>query len=128
MSDTETTRGYEPTKSVQVDVNLRTVIFSGKETEWPEWSFRFKALIAQQGLLEEMLQIGDEDQETEFTVDQARQRSVYYKLATSVQGDASRIIRLRVKEGDGSGAWNALQARYQSGASMRKDRMMTKLF
>ena len=110
-SSKATSKGYEPTDAG------RTIIFSGKDDDFPEWSFRFKALLGQQGLLEQLQKKTD---------DRAVQQ-VYFRIVTSVQGDAVRVVR-RVKEGDGVAAWQALVERYASNAGIRKDRLRSRLF
>ena len=107
-------KGYEPTYT---DINIRTVVFSGKEQDWAEWSFRFKALLAQQGLLAEI----------SSSKDDAKNAALYYKIASSILGEAITIVR-RAKEGDGSRAWKALRDRYEASTQIKKDQLYQRLF
>ena len=109
--------GYEPT---HLDSNIRTVVFSGKESDWPEWKFRFTALLAQQGLLS-LIKTSD------GSPDESKNAALYYKIASSIIGEAINVVR-RAKEGDGMQAWKELMRRYEAKSAIRKEQLLLRLF
>ncbi len=121
MSKTPTSKGYEPT----VSDTVKTVFFSGKDEDWSEWSFRFKALLAQQQLIELVKEehlLNHESTQTDL-----KNTLLYYKIVTAVHADAFTIVR-GVPEGDGVSAWKALQDRYEKMSQLKKDQLLQKIF
>jgi transposase InsO family protein len=106
--------GYEPT-----EVNLRTVVFSGKDRDWSDWKFRFRAILSNKKLLETLDATSQEDKD--------KNAALYYMIASSIVGDAIGVVR-RVPEGEGKQAWLALCSRYESNTQIRKDQLLHQLF
>ncbi len=114
-------KGYEPT----VSDTVKTVHFTGRDEDWNEWSFRFKALLAQQQLIDYV--------RPDFTFNSSddlhhpKNTLLYYKIVTAVHNDAFTIVR-GVTEGDGNGAWKALFNRYEKMSQLKKDQLLQKVF
>ena len=58
--------------------------FSGEPKDWPNWSFRFEALAAQLGLLDE-IEVSSPEQDA--TKKALTSRQAYYILVSSMKGE-----------------------------------------
>ena len=107
----------------------RLPVFSGRDEDWGEWSFKFEAVAAQvDGLLKAM----DQGAETETDGDTNEalaklSKRLYYDLAACMKGDGIRVMR-RAPKGDGIKAWSELQSKYASNAGARKAMLMARLY
>ena len=138
------TTGYEPTRTMPK--------FSGKETDWDQWQFKFKAHLQVQGLkkilkdnpiekaeeatkkdpskdFETVKKEEEETMNTSGTMDEYTQNSakLYSLIALAVEGEALQTVFI-VPEDDGVLAWRALQEKYAGQSEARINRLRQELF
>lgn len=107
---------------------LKIIQFSGRETDWDEWSAKFKCLAAKREYLEVLLGntlvpsdsntftgLSDEQKKTMLAARKANSQG-YSELLLSVKGLAFNIVNLSktlsLKGGDLRLAWEGLQEQY----------------
>ena len=64
---------------------------------------------------------------SEGSPDESRNAALYYKIASSLVGEAISVVR-RAKEGDGIRAWKELTKRYEAKSAIRKEQLLLRLF
>eukprot|EP00971_Amphidinium_carterae_P205498 4078495-Amphidinium_carterae.2 len=103
--------------------------FSGKDGDWPTWSFKWEAYTAMQNMEVEMLEAsGKEPIECRPLASMAegtkeRSKKLYLMLVMSVQGKALLLCKA-AERNNGYEAWSRLKAEYEPKAGARRTGML----